>query len=53
MKELKDLLEILCWFISFAKTFLSAFGINASFVDEVTGYIMGIAGQEEAASSAD
>ncbi len=42
MKELKDLLEILSWFISFAKTFLNAFGIKADFVDEITGYIMNV-----------
>ncbi|MCR5781766.1 MAG: hypothetical protein K6G90_03405 [Clostridia bacterium] len=52
MKELRDLLEILSWFISFAKTFLNAFGIQADFVDDVTGFILSIAGEEEAASSA-
>ncbi len=50
MKELNDLLEILSWFISFAKTFLNAFGIQADFVDDITGFILSIGGGKEDAS---
>ena len=47
MKELRDLREILVWFIGFAVRFLNAFGFDAGFIEELTGYVNRIAAEDE------
>lgn len=40
---MKELIEILCWFISLSKGFLEILGINPSIIDEVTSKLMDMA----------
>lgn len=34
---MKDLIDILCWLINLIRGFAELFGIDSSFIDEITG----------------
>lgn len=46
MKELRDLREILVWFIGFAVRFMQAFGFDAGIIEQLTGYVNRIAAED-------
>lgn len=39
---MKDLIDILCWFINLIRGFVELFGIDSKFIDDLTGNLQGL-----------
>lgn len=39
---MKDLIDILCWFINLARGFLEILGIDTKVIDDITGKLQGM-----------
>lgn len=39
---MKDIIDILCWFVNLLRGFFEAFGIDPKILDDITGALQGL-----------